>query len=68
MPSASSFEIKNIEKNLFNLSLKIKNISSMENFLNTSNNKKQINFDYNTILDQSFSPELKQKFLNKKFL
>ena len=68
MPSASSFEIKNIEKNLFNLSLKIKNISSMENFLNTSNNKKQINFDYNTILDQSFSPELKQKFLNKKVL
>ena len=69
MPSASSFEIKNIEKNLTNLSHNIKNISSIDDFLNNkNNNNKQINFDHNTVLDQNFSQELKEKFLNKKVL
>jgi len=70
MPSASSFEIKNIEKNLTNLSHNIKNISSIDDFLNNknNNNNKQINFDHNTVLDQNFSPELKKNFFNKKVL
>ena len=69
MPSASSFEIKNIEKNLTNLSHNIKNISSIDDFLNNkNNNNKQINFDHNTVLDQNFSPELKKNFFKKKVL
>lgn len=69
MPSASSFEIKNIEKNLTNLSHNIKNISSIDDFLNNkNNNNKQINFDHNTVLDQNFSSELKKNFFNKKVL
>jgi FlaA1/EpsC-like NDP-sugar epimerase len=69
MPSASSFEVQDIEKNLSNLSLNNKNISSLDDFLNSDNMKnKKINFNHNTVLDQSFSSELKQKFSNKKVL
>ena len=69
MPSASSFEIKNIEKNIFNSSLNYKNISSLEDYLgNDERNKKQINFDHNTVLSQNFSEDLIKKFLNKKVL
>lgn len=69
MPSASSFEVKDIEKNLNNLSINNKNISSIEKFLKNDDFKnKRINFSHSTKLDQSFSEELKQKFLNKKVL
>ena len=69
MPSASSFEIKNIEKNILNSSLNYKNISSLEDYLgNDERNKKQINFDHNTVLSQNFSENLIKKFLNKKVL
>ena len=55
MPSASSFEVKNIEKNISKLSLNNKNISSLEDYLgNEDRQKKQINFDHNTVLSQNF--------------
>ena len=68
MPSASSFEIKKIEKNISNLSLDNKNISSLEDYLSNDTTKKVINFDHNTILNQNFSEDLKKKFLNKKVI
>ena len=62
MPSASSFEVKNIEKNISKLSLNNKNISSLEDYLgNEDETKKQINFDHNTVLSQNFSENLKKK-------
>ena len=69
MPSASSFEVKNIEKNISKLSLNNKNISSLEDYLGSEDkSKKQINFDHNTVLSQNFSENLRKKFENKKVI
>ena len=70
MPSASSFEIKNIEANLINLKILHKNISSLDDFLNNTvaEKDKLIKFDHDTILDLNFSNNIKDKFKNKKVL
>ena len=71
MPSASSFEINSIIKNINNLNLNHKNISSLDNFLNEQTvNKfnKNINFNKSAVLSQDFSENIKKNFQNKKVL